>query len=150
MKKASALTVKAAAPAAKVTTVPAPAPAPTPSVLSIVVVDEKGQPVSGARVTINPGSVSGATDASGQYQFPLGNYPKYDITAAYGSNSATVPYYVTRDGATRLVINPVYVNTVQQQRSSWSLSGIAKGAGIALAVAIVLVAAWKFIFSRPR
>ena len=137
--------VPAAAPAN-----PAPAPAASPAILTIAVVDDKSQPVQGARVTINPGAISGITDSSGQYQFQLGNYPKYDITAAYGSNSATVPYYVTRDGATRIVVNPVYVNAVQQQRASSSFSSIAKYAGIAIAIALLVVLAWKFIFAHPR
>ena len=139
----------AAKPAATTTALQTvPAPAADSGALTIIVVDDKGQPVSGARVSIEPGSVAGATDASGQYIFKLGSYPKYQITAAYGSNSATVPYYVTAGGATRLIVNPVYVNALQNQRSNSSMFGIAKGAGIAIAVAVVVVVVWKFFAAR--
>jgi len=119
-----------------------------PKVVTVVVVDEKSQPVTGANVSVSPSGITGTTDSSGEFHFTLVNYPKYDITASYGSNSATVPYYVTADGATRLVINPVYIKTVQAERSASHYSGLLIGGGIAVAVAIVLAVLWKMIQNR--
>lgn len=140
--------VPKAAPAAP-TLAPVVAQPAAPKSITIVVVDDKSQPVSGANISINPSGTVGTTNASGEYVFGLGNYPKYDITASYGSNSATVPYYVTRDGATRIVVSPTYIKVIQDQRSPSHFSGIVMVTGIGLVVAIGVYFVWK-MFQRPE
>lgn len=107
---------------------PDPIPDPIPTavsdskVLTVVVLDTGSKPVSGANVSITPANASGVTNSSGEIRFTLGNEIKYDITATADGKTVTVPYYVTKDGATRLVVNPVYVKSVeaQLQTSFWS------------------------------
>jgi hypothetical protein len=84
-------------------------------ILTVVVLDEDGQLSQGANVSISPSNSSGVTNSLGEIQFTLGNEKKYDITATAGGKTVTVPYYVTQDGATRLVVNPVHVKSVEQQ-----------------------------------
>src|ERR1035437_4979436 len=124
---------------------PAPVPATTnatasgPVVLTVVVLDDKSQPVSGARVSITPSDTSAVTNSSGEVQFTLGSAIKYNVTATAGSNTVTVPYYVTKNGATRLVVNPKYVKTIEAQLhpSSFFGTGFFVTSGIVLALVIV-------------
>jgi len=147
-------TSTAKAPAAAAAPAPAPvtlaAPASAPSTLTIVVVDAQSQPVSGARISIDPSATTGTTDASGQFVFTVGNYPKYQITASYGSNSVTVPYYVTSGGASRIVVNPVYIKQVEQQRSGSSSSSLVLGGGIVVVIAVALVLVWKYVLGNRQ
>jgi hypothetical protein len=84
-------------------------------ILTVVVQDDKSQPTQGAKVSITPSDASSVTNTLGEVQFKLGNDKKYEITATYGNKEVTVPYYVTKDGATRLVVNPTYVRTIEKQ-----------------------------------
>ncbi len=87
----------------------------SPLTLTVVVQDDKSQPTEGAKVSIKPSDASSVTNAAGEVQFKLGNDTKYEVTATYGNKKVTVPYYVTKDGATRLVVNPTYVRTIEKQ-----------------------------------
>jgi hypothetical protein len=122
-----------------------------PITLTVVVVDAQSQPKEGASVSITPSDATLKTNSSGEVQFKLGTAKKYEITAKVGSSEVTVPYYVTADGATRLVVNPVYVKTVEKQlhRSEFFKSIPAKEIGIGLGVVILFVVIWKF-FKRKR
>lgn len=101
---------------------PAPTAVSDSKVLTVVVLDTESKPVSGANVSITPSNASGVTNSSGEIRFTLGNELKYNITATADGKTVTVPYYVTKDGATRLVVNPVYVKSVEAklQPSFWS------------------------------
>ncbi len=116
--------------------------------ITIIVVNALSKPVQGARLTIEPGGLSGTTDANGEYQFPIGAATKYDITASYDSNTVTVPYYVTKNGATRIVVNPVYVKQVQAERSSGSYGHLATNIGIGIAAALLVLVIWRFFRGR--
>lgn len=138
----------------KTTAVKVDTPAATtkgPVTLTVVVVDDKGQPTAGANVSITPANASGVTNAAGEIQFTLSGAMKYNVTASYGSNTVTVPYYVTKDGATRLVVNPVYVKQVEHERNQFWMfrSPVVKNIGIGLGVLIVLVVIWK-LFRRRK
>ena len=118
--------------------------------LTVVVLNEKGQPAQGANVSITPSNASGVTNTSGEIQFTLGGATKYDVTATADGKTVTVPYYVTQGGATRLVVNPVYVKSVEQQlHPSWFNSGVISTVGIGLGIIIVFVILWKF-FHRKK
>ena len=123
-----------------------------PVVLTVVVLDDKSQPISGARVSITPSTNSTVTNSSGEAQFTLGTAIKYDITATAGSNTVTVPYYVTKNGATRLVVNPKYVKSVEAQLhpSSGILFYSLSTVGIVLAVAVVFVIVWSYFKSKYK
>jgi len=118
--------------------------------LIVVVVDAKSQFVSGASVSITPSDTSAVTNAAGEVQFKLGSATKYEVTVSTGNSTVTVPYYVTTNGATRLVVNPVYVKAVeaQQHRSSGFGSSFLATGGIVLAIVIVLVVVWRFFRHR--
>jgi hypothetical protein len=117
--------------------------------LTVVVVDEKGQPAVDVVVSIKPSDASLVTNNAGEVQFKLGDATKYDITASYGSSKVTVPYYVTKDGATRLVVNPVYVKSVEAKlHPSWFTSPIALNTGAVLSIFILLFFIWKFFVRR--
>jgi hypothetical protein len=75
---------------------------------------------------------------------------KYDVTASYGSNTVTVPYYVTKNGATRLVVNPVYVRAIEKQLhpSYWTSMSFISTVGIVLVLAIGGYVVWKKYFKR--
>jgi hypothetical protein len=124
----------------------APAPAANPGTLTVVVLDAKSQPITGATVSISPSDASAVTDSAGEVQFQLGTALKYEVTASANSNTVTVPYYVTPNGATRLVINPTYVAAVEARLhpSPWFDSPFVITAGIVLAVVIIAVIIWKF------
>lgn len=119
--------------------------------LTVLVLDEKSQPATGADVSLVPLNLSGVTNNSGEVQFTLGNHSKYDITATAGGKTVTVPYYVTQGGSTRLVVNPVYVKKVEQQLHPFMSfnSGTMLTVGIVLAVIIVFFIKRKF-FRRGR
>lgn len=121
------------------------------NVLTVVVVDAKGQPLSGARVSITPSDASGVTDSAGEARFDLGSALKYSVTASAGSNTVTVPYYVTANGATRLVVNPVYVKSVEAQRdpSPWASPSYILTASAVIAMIAAAMVAWK-LFGRKR
>ena len=123
-----------------------------PITITVVVIDAKGQPASGARVSITPSDASGTTNNAGEVQFKLGTATKYDITASAGSTTVTVPYYVTKNGATRLIVNPVYVKSVEQKLhpSSWANSGLIIDVGIGLGIIVVLAVIWKLFFKKIR
>lgn len=119
--------------------------------LTVVVLNEKSQPVQGANVSITPSNFSGVTNSSGEIQFTLGSATKYDVTATADGKTVTVPYYVTQGGATRLVVNPVYVKSVEAQlhQSSWISSGFVTTVGVGLGIIIILVIVWK-LFRRRK
>lgn len=122
-------------------------------VLTVVVLDDKSIPTEGASVSISPSDDSGLTNSAGEIEFKLGIATKYNITASYGSKEVTVPYYVTKDGATRLVVNPTYVRSVEKKLHPYALENIdpalIRYAGVGLGVGILLVIIWK-IFKRKR
>jgi len=121
-----------------------------PITLTVVVVDAKGQPTSGARVSITPSNASDVTNGAGEVQFKLGTATKYDVVATYGSNTVTVPYYVTKNGATRLIVNPIYVKAIEQQLhpSPWYSSGLFMTAGIGLGIVVAFVILWRLFRRR--
>jgi hypothetical protein len=124
----------------------APAPTSNPGTLTVVVLDAKSQPVAGAQVSISPSDASAVTDSEGVVQFQLGSALKYEVTASANNKTVTVPYYVTPNGATRLVVNPTYVEAVEAQLhpSPWFSSPLVWTTGIVLVVVIVVFIVWKF------
>jgi len=112
--------------------------------LTVVVQDDKSQPTEGANVSITPSDASGVTNDLGEFIFKLGTANKYDITASYGSSTVTVPYYVTKDGATRLVVNPVYVKSIEKNinpsvfTDMYSLKNIGIGVGVLILLVIII------------
>jgi hypothetical protein len=123
-----------------------PAATSNPGTLTVVVLDAKSQPVSGAQVSISPSDASAVTDSAGEVQFQLGSSLKYEVTASADNKTVTVPYYVTPNGATRLVVNPTYVEAVEAQLhpAPWFDSPFVVTAGIILAVVIIAFIVWKF------
>jgi len=123
-----------------------------PITLTVVVLDAKSQPVAGASVSITPSDASATTNASGEAQFKLGSATKYEVTASTGNNTVTVPYYVTANGATRLVVNPAYVRSVEAQRhpSSGISHGLLTTAGIVLGAVIVIFIVWRMFRRKDR
>lgn len=125
----------------------------TPTILTIIVVDDKSQRTSGAKVTVEQSGASGLTDSNGEIQFSLGNAPKYDVKVTLGKNTVTVPYYVTKDGSTRLMVNPTYVKTVEAQiargQYGWFGSHMSLTFG-GLGIIIVLVILWKLMRRKGR
>lgn len=121
-----------------------------PVTLTVVVVDAKGQPTSGARVSIAPSDASTVTNSAGEAQFKLGTATKYDVTATYGSDTVTVPYYVTKNGATRLIVNPIYVKAIEKQLhpSTGYNPGLFITAGVGLGIIVVLVIIWRLFRRR--
>lgn len=118
--------------------------------LTVVVLDEQGQPAQNAHVSISPSDASSVTNSFGEIKFTLGTATKYDITATASGKTVTVPYYVTKDGATRLVVNPVYVKSIETQLhlpvfNSENISIVSIGLG----VVIILVIIWK-LFRRKK
>ena len=114
--------------------------------LTVVVLNEKSQPAQGVNVSITPSNASGVTNASGEIQFTLGSATKYDVTATSDGKTVTVPYYVTQGGATRLVVNPVYIKSVEAQlHPSFFNSNLVFTIGISLGIIIVFVILWKFL-----
>ncbi len=122
-----------------------------PKTLTVVVLDDKNIPTEGAKVSVMPGDLSNVTNSAGEVQFKLGNATKYDVTATYGSKTVTVPYYVTKDGATRLVVNPTYVRMIEKKLHPSLVSSEALPyIGIGLGVIIVLFVVWKFFLKKKR
>jgi hypothetical protein len=118
--------------------------------ITVVVLNEKGQPAQGANVSITPSNASGVTNNSGEIQFTLGNATKYDITATADGKTVTVPYYVTQGGATRLVVNPVYIKSVEAQlHPFWFNSKVVSTISVGLGIIIVFVIIWK-LFRRKK
>ena len=118
-------------------------------IITVVVLNEKGQPVQGANVSIAPSNASGVTNASGEIQFTLGGATKYDVTATADGKTVTVPYYVTQGGATRLVVNPVYIKSVEAQlHPSFFNSSLISTVGIGLGIIIVFIILWKFLHRK--
>lgn len=112
--------------------------ATSPITLTVVVQNDKSQPTEGAKVSIQPSDASSVTNASGEVSFKLGNDTKYEITATYGNKKVVVPYYVTKDGATRLVVNPTYVRTIEKQlHPSFFSSKIFTFAGIIIGIVLL-------------
>lgn len=119
------------------------------SILTVIVLDDKSQPTSGAHVSITPSDASATTNSAGEVQFHLGTAIKYNVTASYGNNTVTVPYYVTKDGTARLVVNPVYVKTIQDQQHPQSFfSGVLPVLGIGLGIIIVVYIVWRLLRKR--
>ncbi len=120
-----------------------------PVVLTVVVLDEKNLPAVGENVTISPGNASKVTDTQGEVRFTLGGSNIFQITAASGESKVTVPYYVTPNGATRLVVNPKYVKTVEARLHPWYKSEIFSMVSLVIGVALVIYLIWK-IWPRRR
>ena len=124
---------------------------PKVQTLTVVVLNEKSQPTEGANVSITPSSTSGVTNSFGEVKFTLGNEPRYNITATADGKTVTVPYYVTEGGATRLVVNPVYVKRIEAQlHPSFFSSNIILTIGIGLGIVIFLIIFWKFFFKKKK
>jgi hypothetical protein len=118
-------------------------------ILTVIVLDDKNQPTEGARVSISPSNESGQTNSAGEIQFKLGDSMKYEIKASNNSKTVTVPYYVTKDGATRLVVNPTYVRSIEKKlHPSFFSSQFLTVAGIGLGVTIIAVVVWKLFKKR--
>jgi hypothetical protein len=124
-----------------------PAPINNPGVLTVVVLNSNNQPVTGAQVSISPSDASAVTNAAGEAQFTLGSATKYSVTASADNKTVTVPYYVTANGATRLVVNPVYVQSVEAKLhpAPWYDSPFAIAGGVVLVIVILFVI-WQFFF----
>ncbi len=119
--------------------------------LTVIVLDAMSQPTEGARVSIVPSNASDVTNKSGEVQFKLGDAIKYEVTATADGKTVTVPYYVTPGGATRLVVNPVYVRSIEQQlHPAWYKSGIVSTLGIGLGIIILFVIIWKLLKRKGR
>lgn len=119
--------------------------------LTVVVQDDKSQPTEGAKVSIKPSDASGVTNANGEIQFQLGASTRYDITATYGNKKVTVPYYVTKNGATRLVVNPTYVKKIEKQlHPSIFNSDVVTYTGIAVGVILIFFVIYKFFLRRKK
>ncbi len=116
--------------------------------LTVVVLNSKSEPVSGAKVSISPSDASGTTNGAGEIQFVLGAAKKYEITASSDGKTVTVPYYVTEGGATRLVVNPVYVQSVEARlhRSFFTTPTFLSISGVVLIVALFV--AWRLYKNR--
>lgn len=114
-----------------------------PIILTVIVQDDKSQPTEGARVSIRPQDASSVTNSVGEVQFKLGSDTKYEVTATYKNKTVTVPYYVTKNGATRLVVNPTYVRTIEKQLHPYAFfkSDILTYAGIILGIVILFFVA---------
>lgn len=120
-----------------------------PIILTVIVQDSNSQPTPGAHVSITPSDASGVTNAAGEINFTLGTAKKYDITATADSKTVTVPYYVTENGATRLIVNPVYVKSVERQlHPSVFNSSTVLNIGIGLGIVIVIAIIWKLLPRR--
>lgn len=115
-------------------------------ILTVIVVDENGKVAEGARVSITPSNASLVTNSAGEVQFKLGDAKKYDVTASYASKTVTVPYYVTPNGATRLVVNPIYVKSIEDKLrpSFFSNLNFVSVTGIVLGLAILFFIIWRF------
>jgi hypothetical protein len=120
--------------------------------LTVVVQDDKSQPTQGAKVSIKPSDSTSVTDSAGEVQFKLGNDTRYEVTATYGSKTVTVPYYVTKNGATRLVVNPTYVRTIEKQLHPYSFLGsnIFIYVGIGLGIIILFFVTRKLLIRIKR
>lgn len=122
----------------------------TPTTLTVIVTDHNNQPAPGARVTMAPSDATGLTDAQGQVQFKLGEALKYNVTVTLGSDTVTVPYYVTSGGSARLMVNPTYVKAVEAQNSGgFGLSGYTTPLLIGGSILVVIIIVWM-IFRRRR
>jgi len=120
--------------------------------LTVVVLDKDSKPAPGAEVSVEQTGQEGVTDISGEIELQLGRALKYDITVKNGSDEVTVPYYVTKDGATRLVVNPQYVRSVEKKQNndfSFSDTTTLVPVGILLGVIVFIFIIWKF-FKRRR
>lgn len=121
--------------------------------LTVVVLNEDSQPAAGASVTLIQTGDSGVTDTSGEIEFELGRFLKYDIEVKNGSDEVTVPYYVTEGGATRIVVNPQYVKSVEKSLDGGGIdftdTTTLVPIGILLGVVVFLFILWKF-FKRRR
>jgi hypothetical protein len=133
-----------------VTAVSPVAPVNNPTTLTVVVLNSKNQPVEGASVSITPSDASAVTNSAGEAQFQLGSALRYSVTASADNKTVTVPYYVTPNGATRLVVNPTYVQTVEARLHPpfWATPQFIWSASIVLVIIIAIVA-WRF-FRRPQ
>ena len=136
----------------KTTINPEPIAVHNSNTITVVVVNAKSQPVSGATVSITPSNESATTNSQGEVQFKLGDATKYNITATADGKTVTVPYYVTKDGATRLVVNPVYVKSIEKKLhpNAWLNSNLFISVGIGLGVIILFVIARKFIRRKRK
>ena len=125
-----------------------------PTTLTVVVTDTNHQPAPNAQVSIEPSNASGKTNSQGEIQFKLGSASKYNVTVKLGSNTVTVPYYVTNGGAARLMVNPTYVKTVEetvarsQSLFPWLPLHADRMIGGVLGGLIVLYLVWKFVISK--
>jgi hypothetical protein len=121
------------------------------STLTVVVLNEKNQPADGAHVSIEPSDNSGITNSAGEIKFKLGEATKYNITASYDSTTVTVPYYVTQGGATRLIINPTYVKSIEKKlHPSLLSSDFISFSGIGIGIIIMLVIFWKLLKRKRK
>ena len=120
--------------------------------LTVVVQDDKSQPTEGAKVSIKPSDASGVTNNVGEIQFKLGSATRYNVTATYGNKTVTVPYYVTKDGATRLVVNPTYVRKIEKQlgQDNFFGSDAVMYTGIVIGVILIFFVVRKLISHRKR
>jgi hypothetical protein len=120
------------------------------NILTVIVLNTDGQPTEGARVSITPSSAVEVTNKAGEVSFKLGDALKYDVTATADGKTVTVPYYVTAGGATRLVVNPVYVMSIEKQlHPAWYKSGLVSTIGIGLGVIVLIFIIWK-LFRRGK
>jgi hypothetical protein len=122
------------------------------NILTVIVLDSKSQPASGMHVSITPSDASGLTNSAGEIQFKLGSATKYDVTASAGLNTVTVPYYVAKGGATRLVINPGYVKSVEQKLHQSALvnSYLLPGLYIVLGIIVIYFVVRKLFFRSKK
>jgi hypothetical protein len=117
--------------------------------LTIVVTNPEGQPTAGARVELAPGGTKGVTGANGEVELKLGQAMKYDVTVKSDDGSVTVPYYVTSNGATRLVVNPTYVKSVEAKQPgalvNFASTAMPKTVWVGIGVVILVLIVWKLL-----
>lgn len=120
--------------------------------LTVIALDAKYQKAEGATVSIQPGDQTAVTNSAGEAQLKLGTSTKYMVTVTVGKDTVTVPYYMINGGATRLVVGPAYVKSVEQKLhpSWWVNSGLIIDVGIGLGIAVILVVVWKLFFKKIK
>jgi hypothetical protein len=121
-------------------------------VLTVIVLDKDSNPTEGANVSIESLNTSEVTNQSGEASLILGNSKKYDVTVKLKGKTVTVPYYATEGGATRLIVNPVYIKSVESKLNpSWfSFSNNSFIISLCFGVIILIIIIWKFLKNKNK
>jgi len=122
--------------------------------LIIIVKDSENKLIKDAKVNINPGNLTGKTDANGQVLFLLPKEKKIDVEVNLNGKTNKTTYYITGNSDQRLEINFAYYQKLQETKALLKKEknqngNLIQNFSFILGVLIIILIIW-YVFKKNK